>query len=185
MKNTRWFLDCLQIWFDHVRVPRDALLDRFASVDASGQYSSPIRSPIQRFGTMVSGLTTGRMLIAQAAIDAQKMGVTISLRYAAVRPQFGNRHIGEYVTHQRRLVPALATAYAFHLSLAQCKSLAGKGGDSVEIAKQVHVLSSGLKAAATWHRVRILQVSGFCVVSDLRRRISVTYQFSLQQLVWI
>ena len=29
-----------------------------------------------------------------------------------------------------------------------------------EDAKLVHVRSSGLKAAATWHRVEILQVSG-------------------------
>ena len=101
------------------------------------------------------------MLIAQAAVDAQKLGVSISLRYATVRSQFGNRNIGEYITHQRRLIPALATAYALHLSLAQCKSLAARAGDSMEVAKQVHVLSSGLKAAATWHRVRILQVSCF------------------------
>ena len=48
-----------QIWFDHVRVPRDALLDRYASVAADGTYSSPIPSVAQRFGTMVGGLTTG------------------------------------------------------------------------------------------------------------------------------
>ena len=47
-----------QIWFDHVRVTRDALLDRYASVAADGTYSSPIPSVAQRFGTMVGGLTT-------------------------------------------------------------------------------------------------------------------------------
>lgn len=34
-------------------------------VDAAGRYSSPIKDVNQRFGTIVSGLTTGRMLIAQ------------------------------------------------------------------------------------------------------------------------
>ncbi len=48
-----------QLWFDHVRVPRDALLDAFASVGADGAYSSAIPSVSQRFGTMVGGLTTG------------------------------------------------------------------------------------------------------------------------------
>jgi len=48
-----------QLWFDRVRVPRDALLDAFASVGADGAYSSAIPSVSQRFGTMVGGLTTG------------------------------------------------------------------------------------------------------------------------------
>ncbi len=52
-------MDNGQIWFDHVRVPRDALLDRYASIAADGTYSSPIPSVAQRFGTMVGGLTTG------------------------------------------------------------------------------------------------------------------------------
>lgn len=150
-----------QIWFDHVRVPRDALLDRYASVDAQGRYSSPIADPNQRFGTMVSGLTTGRMLIAQAAVDACKSGVTIALRYSCARPQFGNTPIIQYVTQQRRLIPALATTYAMHVSLLKCKYI-GLGGDAKKNAKVVHVLSSGLKAAATWHRVQILQECREC-----------------------
>lgn len=146
-----------QIWFDHMRVPRESLLDRFASVAPDGTYSSNIKNPAQRFGTMVSGLTTGRMLIAQAAVDACKVGITIALRYAVVRPQFGEVPIASYITHQRRLLPALATTYAMHLAMGRCKALASSGNASSEGAKQVHVLSSGLKAAATWHRVRILQ----------------------------
>ena len=52
-----------QLWFNHVRVPRDALLDRYASVAEDGTYSSPIPSVAQRFGTMVGGLTTGITLL--------------------------------------------------------------------------------------------------------------------------
>ena len=48
-----------QIWFDHVKVPRDALLDRYASVSAEGVYTSSIKSVGQRFGMTVGGLTTG------------------------------------------------------------------------------------------------------------------------------
>jgi acyl-CoA oxidase len=58
-----------QIWFDSVRVPRDAMLDRYASVDAAGTYSSPIPTVSARFGTMVGGLTTGRILIGQGAVS--------------------------------------------------------------------------------------------------------------------
>ena len=48
-----------QIWFDHVKVPRDALLDRYASVSDDGVYNSSIESVSQRFGMTVGGLTTG------------------------------------------------------------------------------------------------------------------------------
>jgi hypothetical protein len=40
----------------------------------AGTYSSPIANVGARFGTMVGGLTTGRMLIGQGAIDACKIG---------------------------------------------------------------------------------------------------------------
>jgi acyl-CoA oxidase len=68
-----------QIWFDNVRVPRDAMLDRYASVDAAGNYSSPIPTVSARFGTMVGGLTTGRILIAQGAVS----GMTFAAAAAA------------------------------------------------------------------------------------------------------
>src|SRR4051794_34120980 len=40
-----------RIWFDQVRVPRDALLDRYAKVDEDGVYTSPIENPTKRFFT--------------------------------------------------------------------------------------------------------------------------------------
>ena len=61
------------------------------------------------------------MLIAQGAVDACKIGVTIAVRYAAQRPQFGGKIILEYLTHQRRLFPALATTYAMHIALSRLK----------------------------------------------------------------
>ena len=45
-----------QIWFDHVKVARDALLDRYASVSAEGVFSSPIKSVGQRFGLQARSL---------------------------------------------------------------------------------------------------------------------------------
>ncbi|CAL5219457.1 g1292 [Coccomyxa viridis] len=149
-----------QLWFNNVRVPRDALLDRYASVAEDGTYSSPIPSVAQRFGTMVGGLTTGRMLIAQGAIDASKIGVTIALRYACARPQFQGKRIMEYLTHQRRLLPALATIYAMQIQSLRLKALYMR--KRPEDGKQIHVISSSLKAGATWHRVEILQACREC-----------------------
>ena len=38
-----------RLWFDSVRVPRDHLLGRFASIDDAGQYQSQIPSASRRF----------------------------------------------------------------------------------------------------------------------------------------
>eukprot|EP00775_Hariotina_reticulata_P012347 gene12347-12481_t len=115
-----------QIWLDHVRVPHDALLDRFASVDAAtGCYSGPIANNTARFGTMVGALTLGLVLLAQqTAVEACKIGLTIAICYAAQRPQFGDKLILNYLTLQRRLLPGLAATsspalqlYIKHLTL--------------------------------------------------------------------
>ena len=62
-----------RIWFDHVRVPREALLDRYASVTADGTYSSPIENPTKRFFTMLGTLIQGRVSVCGAAINATKV----------------------------------------------------------------------------------------------------------------
>lgn len=118
-----------------------------------------------RAGVTVGGLTTGRMLIAQGAIDSLKIGCVIAIRYALQRPQFGGKPIMEYVTHQLRLLPALGDAYALHLAMAALKNEAFSGaaaGDELAKAKQVHVMSAGMKAASTWLKVDGLQKCREC-----------------------
>lgn len=152
-----------QIWFDNVRVPYDAMLDAYASVDSEGCYRSKISSVAQRFGTMVGGLTTGRICIASAAVDACKQALIIAISYSVARPQFGERVIMEYVTQQRRLLPYLASTVALHLALGQLKEVNDRAAEGdAAAAKQVHVLSSGLKAAATWTRVVVTQHAREC-----------------------
>src|SRR5256886_3249746 len=45
-----------RLWFDQVRAPRDALLDRFGTVARDGAYSSPIANETRRFFTMLGTL---------------------------------------------------------------------------------------------------------------------------------
>ena len=115
-----------QIWFRDHRVPRESLLNALADVSPEGEYSSPISSPAARFGATVGGLTTGRVLIASAAVEGAKLAAVIALRYSARRPQFGNVIVLDYLTHANRLAPALAAAYGYHLALGRLKSLSGK-----------------------------------------------------------
>mmetsp|Transcript_23417 Transcript_23417/g.73395 ORF Transcript_23417/g.73395 Transcript_23417/m.73395 type:complete len:288 (-) Transcript_23417:260-1123(-) len=118
-----------RIWFYHVHVPNDSLLDKFAQVSPDGAYWSSIPSVSARFGATVGGLTTGRMLIAQAAVDAAKIGVTIAVRYGCSREQFGGRVIMDYPTHQLRLLPGLSAVYALHLAMNHLKKVFVGGGD--------------------------------------------------------
>ena len=55
-----------RIWFDHVRVPRAEMLDRFAQVAADGSYSSSIKNPAARFFTTLGTLVGGRISVGHS-----------------------------------------------------------------------------------------------------------------------
>ena len=102
-----------RLWFDQVRVPRINLLDRFAQVAADGSYSSPISNSAKRFFTMLGTLVMGRVSVALAGVSTSKSALTIAVRYANRRRQFGppgqpETLILDYLTHQRRLLPAFS-----------------------------------------------------------------------------
>lgn len=74
--------------FTNVHVPRDHLLDRFASVDAAGVYTSSL-SPGKRFASTLGELTGGRVGLTGSSVAVLKAAVTIAVRYGATRAQFG------------------------------------------------------------------------------------------------
>ena len=156
-----------RLWFDHVRVPREALLDRFGAVAPDGSYSSPIKSETRRFFTMLGTLVSGRVSVSGAALSATKMALTIAVRYGLTRRQFhapGTDQeviLLDYLQHQRRLLPALATTYALHFAQeALVSDLHDAGdGDSADEAqqRQLETLAAGLKALSTWQTTATLQ----------------------------
>lgn len=149
-----------RIEFDQVRVPRQNLLDRFAQVSADGRYSSPIASPAKRFFVMLGTLVGGRVSVALAASSATKSALTIAIRYGARRRQFGPAGEAEtvlldYRTHQRRLMPRLATTWALDFAL---KHLVERFLDSAaDDRREVEALAAGLKAYSTWHATDTIQ----------------------------
>ena len=108
-----------RISFNGVRVPRDALLDRHAEVRADGSYHSPIENPNRRFFTMLGTLIQGRVSVCGGSISATKMALTIAVRHANRRRQFGppdseaEALLLDYRAHQRRLLPRLARPTPF------------------------------------------------------------------------
>ncbi len=153
-----------RIWFDHVRVPRESLLDRYARLDADGTYFSPIENPTKRFFTMLGTLIQGRISVSGASISASKVALTIAVRRALERRQFGppggpEALLLDYRTHQRRLLPALARTYA--LSFAQQRLVdeldAAFAGDDERARRKLETLAAGVKAVATWHASDTIQ----------------------------
>ncbi len=155
-----------RIWFDHVRVPREALLDRFSRVDPDGRYESSITSPARRFFTTLGTLVGGRVSVASAAISAAEKTLAIAVRYATRRRQFGNSPEGatpliDYPSHQRRLLPRVATTIGYHLA---CSDLAEEyvrieaidGAGSTE-HRALEARAAGLKAFGTWHALDVMQ----------------------------
>ena len=156
-----------RLWFDQVRVPREALLDRFGAVAPDGSYTSPIANETRRFFTMLGTLVSGRVSVAGAGLSAAKVALAIAVRYGLTRRQFrapGNDReviLLDYLQHQRRLLPALATTYALHFAQeALVTALHDAGdGDSADESEQrrLETLAAGLKAVSTWHTTQTIQ----------------------------
>ncbi|TDO62485.1 acyl-coenzyme A oxidase [Kribbella sp. VKM Ac-2571] len=156
-----------RIVFDQVRVPRDALLDRYAQVDADGNYSSAIENPDRRFFTMLGTLVQGRVSVGGAAINASKVALTIAIRYGAQRRQFGAPGSSEeallldYRMHQRRLLPLLARTYALHFAQAELVEEFARVFDDDEgehDRRALEAQAAGTKALGTWHATEAIQM---------------------------
>ena len=154
-----------------VRVPREALLDRYGSVDEDGTYSSDISSPGARFFTMIGALVQGRISIAGAGIAVSRNALTIAVRWGERRRQFGtglamDTPLMDYLTHQRRLLPAIAESYALQAAhdhlVAGYAQVVGETATGSAEQRSVEALAAGIKAVATWSMVRAVQDAREC-----------------------
>lgn len=151
-----------RIWFDRVEVPRDHLLDRFARIDGDGVYRSEITSAGRRFFTMLGTLVTGRVSIAAASVSVAKTALTLAVRRAGERRQFGPEGEAEvpvldYLTLQRALMPRLAATLGLHFAV---RELARRVPTPEAPADpEVEVRAAGLKAWASWHALETIQAA--------------------------
>ncbi|RTL66545.1 MAG: acyl-CoA oxidase [Pseudonocardiaceae bacterium] len=155
--------------FDHVRVPREALLNRFADVAEDGTYSSSIENENRRFFTMLGTLVRGRISVAGGAGSAAQKALALAIRYGSTRRQFADPTTGEevalldYRAHQRKLLPALATTYALHLAqedlVAEMHRIQAPGAvvTDEKAQRDLEYRAAGLKAVATWHATSTIQ----------------------------
>ncbi|KAF8064384.1 peroxisomal oxidase [Lyophyllum atratum] len=151
--------------FDHVRIPKENMLSKFAQVTDDGRYSQPPHAKLSYGGMLYirANMVTGAgWLMAKAA--------TVSIRYATVRrqgergPDGVEKQTITYPSVYIRLLPILSHAYVF-IQLgrtllqsfdAMSKRLAS--GDTSLLA-EMHATTSGLKVMVSSLGVHDLEVA--------------------------
>ncbi|WP_166026258.1 acyl-CoA dehydrogenase family protein [Streptomyces chilikensis] len=156
-----------RIRFDGVRVPREALLNRFADVTPEGVYESSIDNPHRRFFTMLGTLVQGRVCVGGAGVNVAKVALAIATKYAVRRRQFEAASDGEeqllldYGLHQRRLLPLVARTYALHFAQdvvrTQLHEVFSATEDDAPARRRLEARAAGTKALGTWHATRVVQ----------------------------
>ncbi|TGO05578.1 acyl-CoA dehydrogenase family protein [Serinibacter arcticus] len=162
-------IDNGRLAFDHVRVPRTHLLDRYGSVAEDGEYTSPIASPGRRFFTMLSTLVQGRVSLDGASVVVAKMALAIAWRYAEERRQFTGADtetetvLADYGTHRRRLLPLIARTYAAQFLhndlLERFHGVFDGEHDTDEDRQDLETLAAAAKPLSTWLALETLQTS--------------------------
>ena len=159
-------IDNGRLAFDHVRVPRTNLLNRYGNVEADGSYSSPIESPGRRFFTMLGTLVQGRVSLDGASTLASKAALHIALTYGSQRRQFTGGTSDEevlldYGRHQRRLLPRLAQTYAMSFAHEEFLDLFDQVfsgvNDTPSSREDLETIAAALKPLSTWAALEILQ----------------------------
>ncbi|MFT4281140.1 acyl-CoA dehydrogenase [Microbacterium sp.] len=160
-------IDNGRLHFDHVRVPRTNLLNRYGDVAPDGTYSSEIPSPGRRFFTMLGALVQGRVSLDGAATTATALALHIAITYANQRRQFdsgaGSDEVVllDYGKHQRRLLPRLAQVYAQFFAgdelLRKFDGVFGGRADTPAEREDLETLAAALKPLSTWNALDTIQ----------------------------
>ena len=164
------------IAFDHVRVPRENLLDKFGGIDETGTYVSEIDNINRRFFTMLGTLVRGRVCVGGGAGAAAQKALAIAVRYGDQRRQFSapgspdELVVLDYLAHQRKLLPRLAKSFALRFTqnamtarLQELEDAATSseketpGADHEDAQRELEAWVAGMKAQTTWHALDTIQ----------------------------
>ncbi|EUC54225.1 acyl-coenzyme A oxidase 3, peroxisomal protein, partial [Rhizoctonia solani AG-3 Rhs1AP] len=119
--------------FEHVRCPREALLNRWSDVDEQGQFKSTIANRRGRFLKVADQLLAGRLCIASMILGSAKSSLGIALHFSATRETVGesgksDTPILTYQLQQLALVPLLARTTFLNCGLHVAKRAWSRAG---------------------------------------------------------
>ncbi|BET01788.1 acyl-Coenzyme A oxidase [Nesidiocoris tenuis] len=152
------------IMFNRYAIPKDNLLNKNGDVTDDGKYVTSIKDPNKRFGAALGALSAGRVSIISIAQTYLTKALTTSIRYSAVRRQFGPNEdeelpVIEYPLQQWRLFRYLAGCYMLKLFIgefssffvrATMESVLGSPKLMQESGAEIHALSCAVKPLAGW-----------------------------------
>ncbi|KAG2373951.1 hypothetical protein C9374_011616 [Naegleria lovaniensis] len=166
-------IDNGMVAFNNYRIPIDHLLSRYAQIK-DGKYETSIKNDNVRFAKHIGALLQARLGVGTGCCNALQMSLTTAIRYAHRRVQFGppppkdktkskNEEewpLIKYKTHQMRLMPLVAEAYAYHFFASFCMKKYEEymiGGNRDDLLKTVHLLASASKVQISWRNLAIIQ----------------------------
>jgi len=181
--------------FEYVRIPRDAMLMRFAKVTPEGKYIPP---PPANAKAAYATMVYVRATIVEDAGWVLARAATIAVRYNAVRRQTAAQpgekefQVLDYQNTNGELLPLVATAYAL---IFMGKSAMGmysqfekdRDRGDFSILPELHAILSGMKALSTWMTCEGIESCrrgcgghGFSLLSGL----PTLYSYYVQNATW-
>ncbi|XP_032637700.1 peroxisomal acyl-coenzyme A oxidase 2 isoform X1 [Chelonoidis abingdonii] len=144
------------LMLQNINIPRENMLRRFSQVLPDGTY-------VKRGSDKINYLTmivTRVHILWTEVIPMLLKACTIATRYSVVRrqsklnPSDPEAKILDYQTQQQKLLPLLATAYAFHFMNAYVNEFYNKGyteikQENFDSLPELHALTAGIKAIIT------------------------------------
>jgi len=141
--------------FKNYKVPRDALLAKYISVERDGSFV--VKGNLLIF---YGGMMVIRQTIVTTMSKIICLSVLIALRYSMIRTQFKGpqgleRPIIDYKLQKAKLYPYLAKAYAIHFAGLHVSKIIKKSDENIKnnnfsLLKEIHIILSVFKALFTW-----------------------------------
>jgi acyl-CoA oxidase len=156
------------IIFENYRVPYDSLLDHFSHISEDGKLKSSIKAKEKRFAAMMAGMVRGRFGIISGSMLNLRKALTIAIRYAAQRTQFGPPNqpeipILDYQITKYRLMPHIARLFAGYAGIELLRNLIDsirpslKANPESSESSHLHALLSVVKPLCSWYAQKGIQ----------------------------
>ena len=152
--------------FRRVKIPYDALLDKYSQITSEGKFTSIVQKKTERFALQLAALSSGRLIVGMTSSLGALLASCVTIRYLSVRKQFGSKKYQEetlisYPLVQSRLFPAISLSAVYYLfsetlSKKWVRSDISKVGD--KDIKELHALASVIKCLGSWHALESFNV---------------------------